>query len=56
LVYKLILKRAFQHYIAIFVPEASNRLSIISLLQKRHQPEPVPFVGGDGGIRTHVPG
>ena len=23
--------------------------------QKRHQPEPVPFVGGDGGIRTHVP-
>ena len=24
--------------------------------QKRHQPEPVPFVGGDGGIRTHVPG
>ena len=27
-----------------------------SLPQKRHQPEPVPFVGGDGGIRTHVPG
>ena len=26
-----------------------------SLPQKRHQPEPVPFVGGDGGIRTHVP-
>ena len=24
--------------------------------QKRHRPEPVPFVGGDGGIRTHVPG
>ena len=24
--------------------------------QKRHQPEPVPFIGGDGGIRTHVPG
>ena len=24
--------------------------------QKRHQPKPVPFVGGDGGIRTHVPG
>ena len=24
--------------------------------QKRHQPELVPFVGGDGGIRTHVPG
>ena len=24
--------------------------------KKRHQPEPVPFVGGDGGIRTHVPG
>ena len=23
--------------------------------QKRHQPEPVPFIGGDGGIRTHVP-
>ena len=23
--------------------------------QKRHQPELVPFVGGDGGIRTHVP-
>ena len=23
--------------------------------KKRHQPEPVPFVGGDGGIRTHVP-
>ena len=23
--------------------------------QKRHQLEPVPFVGGDGGIRTHVP-
>ena len=23
--------------------------------QKRHQPVPVPFVGGDGGIRTHVP-
>ena len=22
------------------------------LPQKRHQPEPVPFVGGDGGIRT----
>ena len=27
-----------------------------ALPQKRHQPEPVPFVGGDGGIRTHVPG
>ena len=27
-----------------------------SLPQKRHQPEPVPFIGGDGGIRTHVPG
>ena len=26
-----------------------------SLPQKRHQPEPVPFIGGDGGIRTHVP-
>ena len=26
-----------------------------SLLQKRHQPKPVPFIGGDGGIRTHVP-
>ena len=26
-----------------------------SLPQKRHQPEPVPFFGGDGGIRTHVP-
>ena len=26
-----------------------------SLPQKRHQPEPVPFVGGDGGIRTHFP-
>ena len=26
------------------------------LPQKRHQPEPVPFIGGDGGIRTHVPG
>ena len=24
--------------------------------QKRHQPELMPFVGGDGGIRTHVPG
>ena len=24
--------------------------------KKRHQPEPVPFIGGDGGIRTHVPG
>ena len=23
--------------------------------QKRHQPELMPFVGGDGGIRTHVP-
>ena len=23
--------------------------------KKRHQPEPVPFIGGDGGIRTHVP-
>ena len=27
-----------------------------SLPQKRHQPELMPFVGGDGGIRTHVPG
>ena len=27
-----------------------------SLPQKRHQPKPVPFIGGDGGIRTHVPG
>ena len=26
-----------------------------SLPQKRHQPKPVPFIGGDGGIRTHVP-
>ena len=26
-----------------------------SLPQKRHQPELMPFVGGDGGIRTHVP-
>ena len=26
-----------------------------SLPQKRHQPEPVPFIGGDGGIRTHFP-
>ena len=26
-----------------------------SLPQKRHQPEPVPFIGGDGGIRPHVP-
>ena len=26
-----------------------------SLSQKRHQPELMPFVGGDGGIRTHVP-
>lgn len=23
--------------------------------KKRHQPKPVPFIGGDGGIRTHVP-
>ena len=23
--------------------------------KKRHQPKPVPFAGGDGGIRTHVP-
>ena len=27
-----------------------------SLPQKRHQPKLMPFVGGDGGIRTHVPG
>ena len=27
-----------------------------SLPQKKHQPEPVLFIGGDGGIRTHVPG
>ena len=27
-----------------------------SLPQKRHQPEPVPLEGGDGGLRTHVPG
>ena len=27
-----------------------------SLPQKRHQPELMPFVGGDGGIRTHGPG
>lgn len=26
-----------------------------SLPQKRHQPKSVPFIGGDGGIRTHVP-
>ena len=26
-----------------------------SLPQKRHQPKLMPFVGGDGGIRTHVP-
>ena len=27
-----------------------------SLPQKKHQPELMLFVGGDGGIRTHVPG
>ena len=26
-----------------------------SLPQKKHQPELMLFVGGDGGIRTHVP-
>ena len=26
-----------------------------SLPQKRRQPKPVSFVGGDGGIRTHFP-
>ena len=27
-----------------------------SLPQKKHQPKLMLFVGGDGGIRTHVPG
>ena len=42
-----------------FVLHIENRRPVLIRTiwpQKRHQPELMPFVGGDGGIRTHVPG
>ena len=53
-----ILPRAKQQpagLIACGLQAAALFSSTPSLPQKRHQPEPVPFIGGDGGIRTHVP-
>ena len=47
---------AFSHgLIACGLRAAALFSSTPSLPQKRHQPEPVPFIGGDGGIRTHFP-